>query len=142
MAVVLDLIRDRETYSVDADQTVMEVVHFMVERNVGAVAVVASGGDLVGIFSERDLMKRVVAGDRDAKRTRVREVMTSDPLIVGVNAPLEDCLALMRQHGFRHLPVCDGRKLRGLLSLRDILQHAVVEKDGEMRWMRDYIARA
>ena len=136
MAVVYDLVKDRETYSVDADQTVMEVVRFMMEHNVGAVAV-TSGGELAGIFSERDLMKRVVGEERDARRTRVREVMTADPLVVAPDEPLEECLALMKQHSFRHLPVCEGKKLKGFL-----LQHAVVEKDGEVRWMRDYIARA
>jgi CBS domain-containing protein len=141
MAVVYDLVKDRETYSVDADQTVMEVVRFMMERNIGAVAV-TSGGELAGIFSERDLMKRVVGEERDAKRTRVREVMTANPLVVAPDKPLEACLALMKEHSFRHLPVCEGKKLKGFLSLRDLLQHAVVEKDGEVRWMRDYIARA
>lgn len=142
MAVVGDLIRDRqETYHVDGGQTVMEVVALMVEHNVGAVAVLHQG-ELAGIFSERDLMKRVVAESRDPRSTRVSEVMTKDPTIVQTERSLEDCLKLMRERGFRHLPVCRGKQLQGLISLRDLLAHAVVEKDGEVQMMRAYISQS
>ncbi|MBZ5630973.1 MAG: CBS domain-containing protein, partial [Acidobacteriia bacterium] len=72
----------------------------------------------------------------------IAEVMTRDLVTVPPECSLEDCLELMRERGFRHLPVCQGKQLRALISLRDILAHAVVEKDGEVQMMRAYIAQS
>jgi CBS domain-containing protein len=94
---------------------------------------------LVGIFSERDLMSRVVVQGKDPAHTRVTEVMTADPLTIEPNDNLETCMTLMRRHGFRHLPVCQGRELKGVVSLRDILLHDLDEKDDEVRMMRAYL---
>jgi CBS domain-containing protein len=135
---VYDLINHQETYRADAHQTVFDVAHAMVDRNIGAVPVLRDGL-LVGIFSERDLMKRVVVEGRDPRTTRVDEVMTEDPLTVTPNESLENCMLVMRRHGFRHLPVCEGKELRGIVSLRDILLHDLSEKDHEVRMMRAYI---
>lgn len=135
---VYDLINTQETHRADASQTVFEAAQAMVERNIGAVPVLRDGL-LVGIFSERDLMKRVVVEGRDPRTTRVDEVMTEDPLTVRPDESLETCMVLMRRHGFRHLPVCDGRELKGIVSLRDILLHDLNEKDHEVRMMRAYI---
>jgi CBS domain-containing protein len=141
MASVDSLIRGRETFCVEADELVMDVVGMMVEHNIGAVAVMRSG-ELAGLFSERDLMRRVVHDGRDARTTRVADVMTRDLVTVAPDRGLEDCLELMRERGFRHLPVCQGKQLRGVISLRDLLAHAVVEKDGEVQMMRAYIAQS
>lgn len=138
MAFINDLVKDRETYTINADQTVLDAARFMVQHNIGAVPVLRNG-ELAGIFSERDVMKRVVAEGRDPARTRVSEVMTADPVSVAPNEEVEHCMVLMKQHGFRHLPVCEGKRLVGLLSLRDLLLHGLVEKDGEVQMMRDYI---
>ena len=105
---------------------------------IGAVPVIYCG-KLVGIFSERDLMRRVVAEGRDPRSTCMAEVMTDDPLAVGTGEDLETCMALMRRHGFRHLPVCHEGQLVGMVSLRDILLHDLNEKDDEVRMMRAYI---
>jgi len=135
---VYDLIKNQETYTADVEQTVLELATAMVERNIGAVPVLA-GGFLVGIFSERDLMKRVVVAGRDPRTTRVGEVMTEDPLTVSPEEDVEACMMLMRRHGFRHLPICEGKQLKGLVSLRDIMLHGLNEKDDEVRMMRAYI---
>jgi CBS domain-containing protein len=135
---ICDLIKDQETYQADMGHTVLETVRAMVERNIGAVPVIQSG-ELVGIFSERDLMRRVVAEGRDPRSTCMAEVMTDDPLAVGTGEDLETCMALMRRHGFRHLPVCHEGHLVGMVSLRDILLHDLNEKDDEVRMMRAYI---
>ena len=135
---VYDLINTQDTHRADASQSVLEVAQAMVERNIGAVPVLRDG-HLVGIFSERDLMKRVVVEGRDPRATRVDEVMTEDPLTVRPDENLETCMVLMRRHGFRHLPVCEGKELRGIVSLRDILLHDLNEKDHEVRMMRAYI---
>jgi CBS domain-containing protein len=136
--LICDLLSNRVTISAEAQQTVLDVVRMMVEHNIGAVPVLQDGR-LTGIFSERDLMIRVVVDGKDPARTLVSQVMTEDPLTVAPNDPLETCMTLMRRHGFRHLPVCAGRELKGVISLRDILLHNLDEKDDEVRMMRAYL---
>jgi CBS domain-containing protein len=138
MSCIYDLVKEQETYRADVKQTVLELVQAMVDRNIGAVPVLRDG-EMVGIFSERDLMKRVVAGSLDPSVTRVDEVMTTDPLTVAPNESIETCMMLMRRHGFRHLPICEDKILKGIVSLRDIMLHDLDEKDHEVRMMRAYI---
>lgn len=138
MSKIYDLIKDNETHTIMADQSVLEAAREMVTNNIGAIPVLRDG-ELVGIFSERDIMKRVVAAGRDPARTRISEVMTADPLTVDIREGIEHCMVLMKQHGFRHLPVCDGKKLKGIVSLRDILLRDLTDKDEEVRMMRAYI---
>jgi CBS domain-containing protein len=136
--LICDLLRNQVTISADAQQTVLEVARLMVEHNIGAVPVLQEG-KLTGIFSERDLMNRVVVGGKDPARTPVSHVMTEDPLTVTPTERVETCMTLMKRHGFRHLPVCAGRELKGVVSLRDILLHDLDEKDDEVRMMRAYL---
>ena len=136
--LICDLLKDQVTISAEAHQTVLEVASMMVEHNIGAVPVLQDG-QLTGIFSERDLMSRVVVAGMDPACTPVSDVMTEDPLTVAPNDQLETCMTLMKRHGFRHLPVCAGRELKGVVSLRDILLHDLDEKDDEVRMMRAYL---
>lgn len=135
---VSNLLKNQVLISCELQQTVLEVARLMVQHNIGAVPVL-KGGQLEGIFSERDLMSRVVASGKDPAHTLVREVMTRDPLTVEPGDSVETCMTLMRRHGFRHLPVCQGRELRGVVSLRDILLLNLDEKDDEVRMMRAYL---
>lgn len=128
MALIYDLVKDRRVYSVDADSSVLEAARFMMEHNIGALPVLRNG-ELVGIFSERDIMNRVVAIGRMPGTTRVSEVMTANPKAVGVDETVENSLFLMREHGFRHLPIIDGKQLKGLVSLRDLLLRYVKETE-------------
>ncbi len=136
--LISDLLKNQVTISANARQSVLEVAQLMVEHNIGAVPVLEDG-QLAGIFSERDLMIRVVAAGKDPARTPVSQVMTADPLTVAPNDSLETCMTLMKRHGFRHVPVCAGRELRGIVSLRDVLLHDLDEKDDEVRMMRAYL---
>lgn len=138
MQTIRELIEGRVIYTVDAAENVLAAARFMVQHNIGAVPVLREG-KLAGIFSERDLMKRVVAEQRDPAKTKVSDVMTVDPLVVGPDESFEHCMLLMKQHGFRHLPIWDGRQLMGLVSLRDLLLKDLEEKDGEVKMMRAYI---
>jgi CBS domain-containing protein len=136
--LISDLLKNQVTISANSQQTVLEVARLMVEHNIGAVPVLQEG-QLTGIFSERDLMSRVVAEGKDPAGTKVGQVMTEDPLTVAPNDALETCMTLMKRHGFRHLLVCTGRELKGVISLRDILLHNLDEKDDEVRMMRAYL---
>jgi CBS domain-containing protein len=138
MSKIYDLVKDYELHTITADQTVLDAARQMVAHNIGAIPVLRDG-ELVGIFSERDIMKRVVAEGRDPANTRVSEVMTANPRTVDIQESIEHCMVLMKQHGFRHLPICDGKKLKGIVSLRDILLRDLTEKDEEVRMMRAYI---
>ena len=139
MSLIKELVKDRDVYYVQADKSVMDVARYMVERNIGAVPVLRDG-ELVGIFSERDIMKRVLVAGVDPRQTMVSEVMTANPYTVPLDTDIEQCLRLMREHNFRHLPICDGKKLLGLVSLRDVLHQEIIEKDGEVHMMRAYIS--
>src|SRR6267154_6616421 len=101
MALVYDLVKDRKIYSVEADRTVLEAARFMMQHKIGAAPVLRNG-ELVGIFSERDIMNRVVAVGRLPGTTKVSEVMTANPKAVDVSESIENCLYLMREFGFRH----------------------------------------
>ncbi len=120
MASVYELVKDRRIFFIEHDRSVLEAARLMMEHNIGAVPVLRDG-DLVGMFSERDVMTRVVAGGRSPGTTKVSEVMTPNPRTATVNETVDDCLFLMREFGFRHLPIVEGKKLRGVISLRDIL---------------------
>jgi CBS domain-containing protein len=135
---IYELVNSQQTHSVEVGRTVLEVAQMMVHHNIGAVPV-QRDGDLVGIFSERDLMRRVVAEGRDPGSTLVDHVMTEEPLTIHPTESVENCMVLMRHHGFRHLPVCEGKKLVGMVSLRDLILHDLTEKDYEVRMMRAYI---
>ena len=135
---ICELIKDQRVITAGRQQTVLEIARLMVDHNIGAVPVLENGR-LVGIFSERDLMKRVVVEARDPAGTRVGQVMTQDPMTVADGDSLETCMTLMRRHGFRHLPVCRNGELIGLVSLRDIVLHDLDEKGDEMRMMRAYL---
>jgi CBS domain-containing protein len=120
MATVYDLVKDRRVYSIEADKTVLDAARFMMEHSIGALPVLRSG-ELVGIVSERDVMNRVVAVGRTPGTTKVAEVMTANPRGVDMNETVEECLFLMKEFGFRHLPIVSGKELKGLVSLRDLL---------------------
>ena len=132
MSHVYDLVKDRRVHSIEADQTVLEAARFMMEHRIGALPVLRNG-ELVGIFSERDIMNRVVAAGRLPGTTKISEVMTANPKAVSVDETIDNCLFLMREFGFRHLPITDGKQLKGLVSLRDILLGYVSQKEAEAR---------
>jgi CBS domain-containing protein len=132
MALIYDLVKDRRVYSTEADSTVLEAARFMMEHNIGALPVMREG-ELVGIVSERDIMNRVVAQGRMPGTTKVSEVMTSNPKSIHVSESVENGLFLMREFGFRHLPITDGKQLKGLVSLRDLLLRYVSQKEADTR---------
>jgi len=128
MSTLRDLVKDRKIYSIDAARTVLEAARFMMEHNIGALPVLRNG-ELAGIFSERDIMNRVVAVGRTPGHTAVSEVMTANPRAVSLDETMEECLFIMHEFGFRHLPIVEGKELKGLISLRD----AVLHQAGELK---------
>jgi CBS domain-containing protein len=132
MTTLRQLVKDRRLYSVKDSNTVLEAARYMMEYNIGAVPVLRDG-DLAGILSERDIMNRVVAVGRTPGTTAVSEVMTPNPRAVAADETIDECLFIMREFGFRHLPVVDGKDLKGVVSLRDVLMHQSAELQRETR---------
>lgn len=117
---IRDIIQGQELLACESDTTVSSAARVMKERRVGAVPVV-EGGKLVGIFTERDALVRVVAEGRDPLKTILGEVMTRDPVTIHPDKPFANALHLMHDGGFRHVPVvADGRAI-GMLSVRDAM---------------------
>ena len=138
MSRVMDLLGNRELYSVEPHLTAAEVAHRMAELHVGAILVIKNG-ELKGIFSERDFLVRVVVGGRDAESTKVADVMTSNVASIEETASLEDAMETMRVHNCRHLPVMRNGSVTGFLSMRDLMNFALEQKTEELHHMRAYI---
>ena len=124
MEFVLGVLGNREVYSVGIHDSVTEAARQMRFRNVGAILVL-DDGELRGLFSERDLMNRVVAEGGDPEFTIVTEVMTTDVVAIDETSSVQHAAELMRHYGFRHLPVVRGNQALGMISMRDLLPLAV-----------------
>lgn len=138
MSQVRDIVHGRELFHVEEGSTVAEVARQMAERHVGAILVL-NGGELRGVFSERDLMKRVVLERRDPELTPVERVMSTALATVDELSSLEDAMALMHSHNCRHLPVTRGSRVVAFLSMRDLMDHELARKNEELYHMRAYI---
>lgn len=138
MRTLGDLVRKQEIRYVNKGETVLETVNYMSEHKIGAVPVLF-GDRLVGIFSERDLMVKCVAGRLDIEKTKVDDVMTKRVIIMEAGDTYKECLRIMKQEGIRHIPVCDSDKLVGVVSMRDIMQADVEEKEQKIDILHSYI---
>jgi len=130
---VESVVRDRgsdELISVPAAATVAEAVDVMASGDVGAVLALTEDGLVAGVFTERDLLVRVVNAGHDPKTTPVSLVMTRDVRFVSPGTTTEAALALMHVHGFRHLLVIDGPRIYGLVSMRDLVYQMIRHGEG------------
>lgn len=128
----------RMVHTVPPEATVMQAVEAMCAAKVGAV-LICTGSACAGIFSERDLMARVILEHRDPVTTKVGDVMTTDVAAVGPEVSTEEAMAIMSEHRCRHLPVIDGGQVVGLVSIGDLVRHESRDQDFEIRSLTDYI---
>jgi len=138
MKSIRDIIGARHTVTVDAHASVSDVARQMAAHHIGAVPVV-DDGRLVGIFSERDILTRVVATDRNPLQTRVSEVMSSDLIVAECDESYETCLSRMQQAHVRHLIVLEHGGLAGIASLRDLLAADLDEKSDAITLLNAYV---
>jgi CBS domain-containing protein len=138
MQKLSEVLERRELFYVEVGQTVREVADRMSNLNVGAILVLERGS-LRGLFSERDLMRRVIAAGRDTDATSVESVMTTDVVAIDESSSTEQAMALMRRYGCRHLPVLRGSRVLGMVSMRDLMNLELEEKTQEIAHMRSYI---
>lgn len=127
-----------EVLAVDATATVREAVDVMVEHGIGSVAVVRDGA-LAGIFTERDLLRRVVAAGHDASTTPVADVMTSPVVIAAPSTPMDECAAVMTSRRLRHLPVLDGERIVGMITIGDVMAQRTAEQEVTIAELNRYV---
>jgi CBS domain-containing protein len=111
-----------EVYSVGPEATLYEALEVMADKNIGAVLVLDSGGAVLGIFTERDFVRKFMIKGRSGEGTKVREIMTSRVLYVGPSTSLSDCMNLMTEKRVRHLPVMLDGKPVGIVSIGDVVK--------------------
>lgn len=138
METIGALLKDRPLFTISSDKTVRETADAMAARNVGALPVV-EGERLVGLFSERDVITRVISKGLDPAATRLEDVMTKDLVIATTEEELSECLAKMQKAHCRHLPVVSGERLVGFISLRDLLQKDLSQKTEDLEYLKNYM---
>jgi CBS domain-containing protein len=139
MMLVRHVIRDREPYSMKASASVQDAAEFMAARNVGAVCVVDDSGKLLGVFSERDVLRRVVVLRRDPASVKVGEVTSELRAVITCDETPHQALERMELIGTRHLPVVDGERWVGMLSMRDLMRVELSEQGDEIKLLHEYI---
>lgn len=125
-------ISHRPATRVPPDETICATVQAMVRDRTGAAAVMNPDGTLAGIFTERDLMTRVVALHRDPETTAVGDAMTTQPVTITSDTSLEQALEIMVSNHFRHLPIVDGDEVMGMATVRRVLKHKLDEGKEEL----------
>ena len=139
--LIRDVIRDREPYSMKATASVMEAAEFMAQRKIGAVCVLDEEGKLIGVFSERDLLNRVVVPRHDPATMMLGEVMSPLRAVISCDETPHQALERMERIGTRHLPVVDDEKWVGMLSMRDLLRVELSEHSDELKLLHEYISQ-
>jgi len=141
MAVVRDLLNRKGTsiVSVAPTATVLEAARLMNDRSVGGLLVVDDAGTLLGIFTERDILRRVVAAGIPPESTKVSDVFTRDVVTTTPDMSVDECGAIMSSRRVRHLPVVDAKGLHGVVTIGDLLAHRVSEHETTIQHLNSYV---
>ena len=121
MENIKEILHNREIFTVEKGSTIKDVVYYMAEKKVGLVPVMEDG-KLVGVFSERDLVRRVIAQNRSLDETKVEDVMSTKLVIADIGEANESVLAKMKEANTRHILIIENEKLVGVLAMRDLLE--------------------
>lgn len=139
VAEILKSKTDNRVHTIDPDASVYEALELMAQMNIGALVVV-SQGQVVGVATERDYARKVALRDRGSRDTPMRDIMTREVKSVTPHHTSEQCMALMTEGRMRHLPVMDGDKLVGLVSIGDLVKDIMREQQFIIEQMGHYIA--
>jgi CBS domain-containing protein len=124
---------------IDADATVLEAVKQMVSANVGSLLVI-DGGEIAGIVTERDFLRRVADDEGTDSEASVREIMSSPLIVVTPKTSVDECMALMTNRRIRHVPVVDAGEVTGIVSIGDVVKFKSREQSFELQFLHDYIS--
>jgi CBS domain-containing protein len=132
--------KGHDIWSVGPEVSVYDAIAEMAQKGVGAL-VVLEGESLVGVVSERDYARKVVLQGRSSKNTKIRDIMTTRVVYARPDQSVEDCMAMMTEKRIRHLPVMDGDKLVGVLSIGDLVKSIMEEQKHVIEQLEQYISR-
>jgi CBS domain-containing protein len=144
MKRAIDILRQKSNqavYTVSSSTPILEAIQTMAERNVGAL-IVTEGHHIIGVVSERDILRRLAAMGPDATRGEVADIMTSPVMYVPPGHSSEECMALMTDSRLRHLPVVDGGRLLGVVSIGDLVKDTISEQQYVIEQLEHYITSA
>jgi CBS domain-containing protein len=141
MLQVRHLLADKgdQVHTIDPDQPVLAAIQLMADRVIGAVLVM-KGDDLVGIVSERDYARKVILKGRSSSGTPVRDIMTASVITVNPADTIDTCMRLCTDSRVRHLPVVDGGKVVGVVSIGDLVKAVISEQGAQIEQLQRYIA--
>lgn len=131
--------KGHEVHSIGPDDPVLAAIRAMAERGIGALLVLG-GGQLVGIVSERDYARNIILKGRSSADTPVRDIMVADLVTVAPTDSVETCMRLCTEHRVRHLPVVEGGKVVGVLSIGDLVKAVISEQSAQIEHLQRYIA--
>ena len=141
MRPILELLKKREStiWSLAPKDSVFDALQQLANHNVGAMMVMDQG-KLVGVFSERDYTRKIALAGKSSRDTQVKDIMTPDVLTVSPQTRTRECMALMSQRKIRHLPVVEGDKVLGMISIRDIMNDIIADHEQTIGHLTSYIA--
>jgi CBS domain-containing protein len=142
MPSVMDIIADKgsDVFTIQPSATVLEATHAMNDQKIGALVVKDGVGRVMGIFTERDVLRRVIAEEKSPKAVRVGEVMTVDVVCCPPETDLDEASRIMRDRRVRHLPVCDGDgSLLGLVSIGDLNAYHASSQEAQIHFLNEYV---
>ena len=131
--------KGRAVWSISGEATVLEAIQILADKNVGALLVM-SGDKLIGIFSERDYTRKVTLKNRNSRDTKVGEIVSAAVVSVTENHAVDECMRLMTEHRVRHLPVLEGDKVVGLVSIGDLVNWIIHSQSAALEQMQSYLS--
>jgi CBS domain-containing protein len=142
MPSVQDVLRSKESkhplFTIAPSASVLDAVEEMNNRRIGAL-IVMDEGQVVGIFTERDVLRRVVGEMRKPAATPIEDVMSRDVVCVEPDADLDEVSTLMKNRRIRHIPVCDGGKLTGMISIGDVNAYHSSHREAALHYLNEYV---
>jgi len=142
MASMKQLLKEKghDVWSIGPEASAYDAIEMMADKEVGAL-VVTDGDSLVGVFSERDYARKVALQGRSSRDTKIKEIMTTRVAYARPEQTVEECMALMTDKRIRHLPVMDGDKLLGVISIGDLVKSIIEEQQHVIEQLEQYISR-
>ena len=141
MITVEQVLREREennVWTIEPEATVYQALELMADKHIGALLVM-KGDELAGIFSERDFARSAYRTGKDCHEMQVSELMTAEVIAIKPEFSMEDCMALMTEKRIRHLPVVDGGRLAGVVSIGDLVKEVIADREETIKQLESYI---